>query len=878
MSGLTRRDFFTVVGLGAPGALLVNGRAERIPSGHTQLPRIPGPPVTGKEMDLSPAAWIWYPSERTLPNTFVFFRKQFTLNAPVRRASGWICADSRYLLHVNGERVQWGPAPSDPRWMEVDPLDITGRLREGENVIAATVLYYGHGDGTSPAGKPGFIFRLDVETEEGALTRIVSDSSWLSLPARSWQPGHYKRWYVRSLQEEFDARLYPAGWETPEFTPGPAWSPPMVLPDSSADATPIASGYNEYALDLRGDAAHCGLRPRSIPLMRESIVPAQSLSSSFFVSWRARPEEYFEMLTPGAYTAEGRAPARAAGDHTWNVTLEEGKGSVLTFEFARESIGWPTFSIDAPAGTIVELMVQEHHDPSRAILLNTHYHAWARFTCAGGLNRFATFDYEAVKWLQLHIRGGSGTVTVRDVALRERSYAWKRTPAVATSDATINRVVDAAVNTVNNSVQDLAVDGMGRERQQYSGDGSHQMHAVYLAFGEIAGPARFLKTFSQGITEEGFFLDCWPAYDRLARLWERQMHLSVWGPLLDHGVGFVFDCMHHYLYTGDRAALEEPFPRLLKFFTYLRSLRREDGLLPVENLGVPSVYIDHLAYRKQKHKQCAFNLYTAAMLRHALAPLARAFSEREWESEALAFSSEILARTQEVFWDGAEGIYVANRPWAAEEGELRTCDRSLALGILYDLCPAGRSAKSLSILAESPPSMGSSYTANACWRLWALAKGGRPDVILNDFRTRWAAMDSVKFNSTLQEFWNEKPDSGSVMSHCCPAPLYMMYMGIAGIQPLEPGFTRCMVRPQPGDLEHVALVAPTVQGDLRFSSDGRKGARQLSLTMPAGCTGELTVDSRESLPLAAWPSAGEIGLRRYMLPPGSITDVTLRYT
>jgi len=41
MSGLTRRDFFTVVGLGAPGALLVNGRAERIPSGHTQLPRIP---------------------------------------------------------------------------------------------------------------------------------------------------------------------------------------------------------------------------------------------------------------------------------------------------------------------------------------------------------------------------------------------------------------------------------------------------------------------------------------------------------------------------------------------------------------------------------------------------------------------------------------------------------------------------------------------------------------------------------------------------------------------------------------------------------------------------------------------------------------------
>jgi alpha-L-rhamnosidase len=483
-----------------------------------------------------------------------------------------------------------------------------------------------------------------------------------------------------------------------------------------------------------------------------------------------------------------------------------------------------------------------------------------------------------VKWLQMHIRGAAGNVTVSGVALRRRTYAWGRRPDVTTSDAKVNRLIGAAINTVDNSIQELAVDGMGRERQQYSGDGSHQLHAVYLAFGETAQPSRFLKTFSQGITDEGFFLDCWPAYDRLARMWERAIHVSYWGPLVDHGIGFVFDCMHHYLYTGDRAALDEPFPRLIKFFTYLRTLRGQDGLLPVEHLGIPSVYIDHLAYKKQKHKQCAFNLYAAAMLRHALGPLCRTFGEAEWEQEALTFASEILAKTEEAFWDASEGVYVANRPWAAEEGESRTCDRSLALGILYDLCPGGRTGKALSLLADAPPSMGLSYPANACWRLWALAKGGRPDVILNDFRTRWAAMDSVSHNNTLQEFWNEKPDSGSVMSHSCPVPLYMLYMGIAGIQPLEPGFTRCMVRPQPGDLDHIALTSPTVRGDLVFASDGKKGDRDITVTMPQGCTGELTVDARESLPLAARPSGDEQGLRRYVLLPGSVTHVTLRYT
>ena len=79
--------------------------------------------------DLSPAQWIWYPSGRTLQNTFVLFRRELSLGAKPRRATGWISADSRYRLELNGQRVQWGPAPSDPRWPEADPLDLTNRLQ-----------------------------------------------------------------------------------------------------------------------------------------------------------------------------------------------------------------------------------------------------------------------------------------------------------------------------------------------------------------------------------------------------------------------------------------------------------------------------------------------------------------------------------------------------------------------------------------------------------------------------------------------------------------------------------------------------------------------------------------------------------------------------
>jgi hypothetical protein len=127
--------------------------------------------------DLEPARWIWYPSKRCLANTFVLFRKCLDLPEKPVKAAGWIVADSRYLLRVNGKRIQWGPAPSDPRWVEADPVDLTEALQKGANALAAQVLYYGHGDGTWPIGKPGFLFFLKVEMSDGTTQEIVSDSS-----------------------------------------------------------------------------------------------------------------------------------------------------------------------------------------------------------------------------------------------------------------------------------------------------------------------------------------------------------------------------------------------------------------------------------------------------------------------------------------------------------------------------------------------------------------------------------------------------------------------------------------------------------------------------------------------------------------------------
>ena len=821
-------------------------------------------------LTLAPAHWIWLPGQRTLPNSFVLFHKEIELPAAPTKADGWISADSRYRVTVNGHRVQWGPAPCDPRNLDADPLDLKPYLKAGKNVIGVEVLFFGLGDGTWPGGRPGLILNLDIQTPAGN-RQVTTDRSWQALLDRAHRPGQYKRWFLRALQEEFDARLYPYGWDQADFQMDSRWiaaaeipCPPDKGPACRADAHWSADSVDRVAPEV------ASLRMRQIPLTHETLIPAKGLAHSGLVHWKHDPADWFDVRMPDSFEVDRTAVAVPRGDGSWELPATPGPadGVEATFEFPEQIAGFPRFAIDAPAGTIVEAIVQESHDPHKTHWLDSYHFCWSRFICREGDNQFETFDYESFRWLQLHIHNASRKVIIREVGVRRRQYDWPNRPQIRTSEAPLQRLFDASINTLRNSALDSVVDGGGRERQQYSGDGSHQLHAVRYAFGEQRIAARFLRTFSEGLTKSGFFLDCYPAYDRLARLPQRELDAAYWGPLLDHGVGFVFDNWNHYMESGDRGALGESYPRLVRFSDYLWGLRGADGLLPVENLGIPNVWIDHEAYHNQRNRQCAFNLYAAAMYRHALAPLAETMGQSARAVESRRRGDAILRAAVARFWSPQERVFLDNRPWLDADKAPRMSDRALATSILFDQCPGGDTAAALKALVETPPQMGLSYPCNAGWRYWALGRLGRSDVILRDFRTRWATMRSVLENNTLQEMWTVEPDSYSQWSHCPLAPIYALYQEIIGLRPLAPGFTRLALRPQLGDLPDLDTVAYTPHGPVVFRAKLASGIHHVEVKLPAGCQGELLLPPGVQVPFPAIGPDGPAGTRRYQLPKG----------
>lgn len=749
------------------------------------------------KLNLSPAKWIWYPSGRTLSNTFAFFRKEFELEDEVASAEGYVAADSRYRLYVNGEKGQWGPAPADPRYMEADPVYLKERLKKGKNVLAFHVLYYGFGEGTWVAGTPGLLFSLHIILKNGKEVSILSDHTVKCTIDWSHEPGLFKRWYLRSLQEICDGRKRLEHWMEPGYRTDENWTCAQEI--GGGDKPSACTDYMDYANDgYSVTAEDAALFKRDIPLLAEFPYEDISLVEAGTIRWHKEKDHWFYFREPGVYTASLGLDYRLdGGEIAFEMDKGRDTGYFLTFALGEQVVGFPFFVLDAPEGTSVEVIALEGHTPGEHLLLDSSFCCWSRYICHAGENRFEAFDFESLRWLQLHIyHPDGGSVRVKQVGVQRRLQPFLPYEFHAENPA-IQKLFEAGINTIYNAAQETIVDGMGRERQQYSGDVAHVQIAMRYALGDTLLCRRFLQTYATGITGDGLFMDSWPASDRVTRLAHRQIGLTFWGNIVDHSVQFVFDCYKYYVSTGDLECLRAPMKALDKLAAFLADTCKE-GLYPTDNRNSGFVWLDHDAYSWTDHriKECAINLYIAGMLENAYIPLCRAFGRSREETGCFAALARRLVRlVTEKYWCEEDGVFYDNLPYVSDRAELSVADRTLAMAILYDYCKDHNTEKSVELLRGGNPVMKKSYPANAVWRMWALAKEGALEPFLEELVTVWARMPSVRLNNTYQEYWTAFPDSTSEWSHVPAAPLVCIYEGVLGVRCNNIGGNRLNFRP-----------------------------------------------------------------------------------
>ncbi|MBN1805528.1 MAG: hypothetical protein JW837_09770 [Sedimentisphaerales bacterium] len=174
------------------------------------------------------ARWIGI-EEPSEANTWLCFRKSFSLGKIPKEVFADIACDSKYWLWVNDElavregQLKRGPTPDDTYF---DRVDIGTHLKKGENQIAILVWYWGkNGFSHNSSGKAGLIFQADCGGQE-----IITDASWKVLrhPAYANTGEPHPNFRLPESNIRFNAQKDIPGWTKADFDDSP-WSSAVVF-------------------------------------------------------------------------------------------------------------------------------------------------------------------------------------------------------------------------------------------------------------------------------------------------------------------------------------------------------------------------------------------------------------------------------------------------------------------------------------------------------------------------------------------------------------------------------------------------------------------------------------------------------------------------
>ena len=346
----------------------------------------------------------------------------------------------------------------------------------------------------------------------------------------------------------------------------------------------------------------------------------------------------------------------------------------------------------------------------------------------------------------------------------------------------------------------------------------------------------------------------------------------------------VFLCWYDYMYTGDKSLLVKWYD-LIKERTFL-ALKQENGLISTRTGDAGPEFYERIGFHGKIIKDIVdwpqsgaaglekespgeadgfvmtdYNSAVNALWCRVLAVTSdiasvlgkkedEKFFRREAEAAAVAFNSLFFDETAGCYRDGLD----------TEHHSLHTNMYALAFGLV----PEDRLA-SVTGFVKSRGMACSVYGAQ--FLLEALYEAGEADyassLMTSHGLRSWYNMMAVGSTVTL-EAWDPAFKPNLDWNHAWgAAPANIIPRKLMGLEPVEPGFSRMRIHPQPGLVESAEAVIPTIAGPVGISFDTKDGFR-LEVDIPAGTTAEVWLPKGNG----KWRkvSAGA-GLHRYLVNP-----------
>jgi alpha-L-rhamnosidase len=115
----------------------------------------------------------------------------------------------------------------------------------------------------------------------------------------------------------------------------------------------------------------------------------------------------------------------------------------------------------------------------------------------------------------------------------------------------------------------------------------------------------------------------------------------------------------------------------------------------------------------------------------------------------------------------------------------------------------------------------------------------------------WMHMINDVGTTITLEAWDNTDKPNEDWNHAWgAAPANIIPRLLMGIEPIEPGFRRVRLRPQPASLAHARITVPTVRGPIQAAIRQDGHGYQLDATLPANMDGDVWLPVPGNAPVA----------------------------
>jgi alpha-L-rhamnosidase len=436
------------------------------------------------------------------------YRKEFTLDGAVRRATLHICGLGYYVARINGRRV--GDHVLDPSASQYDrraryvTYDVTKLVRAGANaagVMLGSGWYNGHTvefwnlDRATWRDYPKLILELEVRLASGKMFRLVSDGTWRVVEGPVRFDG------LRN-GEHYDARAERPGWDSPGYDDS-QWEQSLVVPGPGGV-----------------------LEPQVAPPCR--------------VTKTLRPVS-FTRLASGA----------------------------VVFDMGQNMAGWAQLRVSGPAGTQVVLRYAERCTAEGDIdvagmdrFIKSGEFQTDRYTLKGRGNETwePGFTYHGFRYVR--VEGLPGEPTLDTVLGRVVHTAFDDAGGVESSSETLNRLQACTRWAYVSNFVGVPTDCPHREKNGWTGDAHLAAETGLWNYGAASAYGQWLDSIADCQRPNGqlpAIVPCagWGYNWGSGPAWDSALILIPW---------------YIYLYTGDRSHIERLYPAMARYIGYLGTL------------------------------------------------------------------------------------------------------------------------------------------------------------------------------------------------------------------------------------------------------------------------------------------------------------------